>query len=88
MKLPRSHFASGRGRHPVGCSVHRTGQRLMPSDYTFCCGNDRYKMMCDSGSVRCYENQGGKWSYTYGSKCDQNIHDCYTSVNANSPCCQ
>jgi len=88
MKLPRFHFVTIRGRHSVGSATRCKGQGLTPSDYTFCCGNDSYKMMCENGSVRCYENQGNGWSYTYGSKCDQNIHDCYTSVNANSPCCK
>ena len=87
MKLPRVSFASIQHRRLVGYASSRTVEGVAPSEYTFCCGNDSYKMMCENGSVRCYENQGNGWSYTYGSKCDQNIHDCYTSVNANSPCC-
>ncbi|HWG45471.1 MAG TPA: hypothetical protein VN688_22095 [Gemmataceae bacterium] len=87
----RSFFENSEGSSLVGsqeAAVQALGGGIRPAEFKHCCGNDQYKMMCEKGSVRCYEKQAGQWKYTYGHICKESIPDCYNSVNANSQCCK
>ena len=51
----------------------------VPADWKLCCGDDSYrKYVGPDNSNRCYERQpNNKWTYTYGSRCDNHDHECY-----------
>jgi hypothetical protein len=67
----------------------RSGGKASTDGFEYCCGNDKYKIMCNKSmnrTVRCYINRNGKWEWTYGHYCKSNIPDCYSSAPTMACC--